>query len=280
MSKQKGFPHDELVLILSVMLCVLISLAPLGKSAYASTVYGYVETHGGDWTVHPTEWKQTYDTFTETAFGTAKSSVIVAGTGFANAFFTSQIGVLQAFAGASFPPLPNPGGYATAMAKGSYTDTILVTGAGKAGDPVSYTGTLVISGTHTNINNANTTATASSYFSLKDGTHTLNSPKYSSLTDPNSETLTFNFDTKVGQTLTFMGHLELTAYVSSTSPDDEAQADYSNSGHFYLTPSLSGLNTIGTSGHDFAAPVPIPGAIWLLTPGLTGLIGLKRKYLR
>ncbi len=44
----------------------------------------------------------------------------------------------------------------------------------------------------------------------------------------------------------------------------------------------SGLFPSSAAGYDFettllATPVPIPGALWLLGPGLVGLIGLRRR---
>jgi hypothetical protein len=36
---------------------------------------------------------------------------------------------------------------------------------------------------------------------------------------------------------------------------------------------------LNLTGARQSAVVPIPGAAWLLGPGLLGLVGLKRKYL-
>ena len=55
-----------------------------------------------------------------------------------------------------------------------------------------------------------------------------------------------------------------------------AEADFSHSAYFYLSPSVAGLNTVGASGHDFMAPVPEPAAAALLVAGLLAL-ALRHK---
>ncbi len=50
-----------------------------------------------------------------------------------------------------------------------------------------------------------------------------------------------------------------------------------------ITPALLGKYMILSNGgygagyQDFMVPTPLPGALWLLTPGLIGLVGLKRR---
>lgn len=59
-----------------------------------------------------------------------------------------------------------------------------------------------------------------------------------------------------------------------------AQADYSNTVHFYLDALTPGANTVALSGYDYATPaavVPVPSAVWLFGSGLLGLVGVARR---
>ena len=83
--------------------------------------------------------------------------------------------------------------------------------------------------------------------------------------------------TEVGHTLGLSGMLYASAYVSANATlARAAEADFSHSAYFYLSPSVAGLNTVGASGHDFMAPVPEPAAAALLVAGLLAL-ALRHK---
>jgi hypothetical protein len=57
-----------------------------------------------------------------------------------------------------------------------------------------------------------------------------------------------------------------------------AQADYSNTVHFYLDALTPGANTVSTSGYDYAmaAAVPEPASLWTLGAGL-GFLAWRRR---
>jgi hypothetical protein len=86
-------------------------------------------------------------------------------------------------------------------------------------------------------------------------------------------------NTAVGHTLSLFGSLNVGAQVAGNSPVGRfAEANFYNSAHYNLAPSVAGLNTVGASGHDFAvSSVPEPQT-WLQL-GL-GLLALRRLRAR
>lgn len=83
----------------------------------------------------------------------------------------------------------------------------------------------------------------------------------------------------VRTTLTIGGFLDAGDYVSSRATvARQAFADYSRSAYFYVPLSGPGMNTVGASGHDYAAPVPEPATVSLLLIGLAGVaISARRR---
>ena len=78
-------------------------------------------------------------------------------------------------------------------------------------------------------------------------------------------------------TRSFTGDIAALVWVGNSSENDTAEVNYANSAHLCLTPSLPGLNTTDLSGHDLAAPVPMPAALWRLAPALLGLAAIRRR---
>jgi hypothetical protein len=75
-----------------------------------------------------------------------------------------------------------------------------------------------------------------------------------------------------------------TTYTTYTLYTGSLLNDITLTGQFVMTGDYSGNNEgtkfdLNLTGARQSAVVPIPGAAWLLGPGLLGLVGLKRKYL-
>ncbi|WP_348754393.1 PEP-CTERM sorting domain-containing protein [uncultured Aquincola sp.] len=206
-----------------------------------------------------------------------------AGPGVANAKFIGSVGVLKAYASTSFPYAYNAAnevvndGYASAQVDGSFVDHILVTGAGLSLlTPVTYSVVFTIAGTTSSQGGY---ATAGARLSDVDrGTYAAPLNWDSRSNAPGSFTVSIN--TFVGDTLRLSGQLTAWAYSTSNSPTlSSGEADFYNSAHFHLTPSIAGLNTTGASGYNYlATAVPEPATAWLLALGVAGLIGHRRRY--
>ena len=66
------------------------------------------------------------------------------------------------------------------------------------------------------------------------------------------------------------------AYVGSGAVTARsAESDFYHSAGYTLTPSVSGLNTVGASGHDFTSAVPEPGSALLAGLGLAAVFGRR-----
>ncbi|MDO9235645.1 MAG: hypothetical protein Q7U28_06370 [Aquabacterium sp.] len=190
----------------------------------------------------------------------------VSNGGISRAGATGQIGVLKAWAEASYPAYTAStpwNGYATGTALASFYDTIAVTGAGLAvGTPVTYTLSVYVNGTQSSptfeiggaysayalsearlTNVAQGTTTIKSWNADKDAVGWYN----------------LSLDTVVGSELGVSAMLYVGAYVSAyATVAHSAFADYGHSAHYYLTPSIASLNTIGSSGHDFTISTAVP----------------------
>lgn len=189
--------------------------------------------------------------------------------------FEGHVGLLRAFASASFPYCCDPAGYrvnhgyAGATVQGSFYDSIAVTGAGLAvGTPVSYTINFSVGG-HLSNPSFEIGGFLSAYgvAEVRLGDLTTREVKIrnwdASRDAPGSYQLTL--DTVVGRTIYVTGMLAVGASVSDYAALGRyVEADFAHSAYYQLVPSVAGLNTVGTSGYDFSqAPVPEPGT-WLL----------------
>lgn len=208
--------------------------------------------------------------------------------GHAQAKLLAHMGVLKAYASASFPYCCDVGGhliiqgYADAEVRGGFYDTVLVGGAGlAAGTPVSYALDIRIDGALSQPSFE--TGGFLSAYGVADirftdlTTHALDSLLWQAdRNQPGRYQLVLN--TAVGHEISISAMLAVGASVSANARTGRfAEADFYHSAGFSLSPSVAGLNTVGASGYDFAAsPVPEPAQAVLLSFGLLALAGLRR----
>ncbi|PZP35065.1 MAG: hypothetical protein DI603_04065 [Roseateles depolymerans] len=207
--------------------------------------------------------------------------------GSAIAHFEGRMGLLRAYAEASFPYCCDTTGhrvvqgYSNATVEGRFFDSIAVSGAGLAlGTPVSYTVNFSIAGTLSNPSFESggfLTAYGMAEVRLRDMSSFAEVNKSWDASRDTTGLFSLTLDTFVGRTLSLSGMLAVGASVSDAARlGREAWADFGHSAGYQLVPSVAGLNTIGASGYDFATPVPEPGTWALLAVGLLGL-GLRRQ---
>jgi len=81
-------------------------------------------------------------------------------------------------------------------------------------------------------------------------------------------------DTYVGHSLLLGGHLAVSAdSYSHNAATASSVGDFYSSAHYFLVPSVAGLNTVGASGFDFiSTPVPEPSSSMVQVTGLLGLL--------
>ncbi|TXI18844.1 MAG: PEP-CTERM sorting domain-containing protein [Roseateles sp.] len=208
--------------------------------------------------------------------------------GSALAHFEGRMGLLRAYAWASFPYCCDAlgqrvvQGYSNATVEGRFYDSIAVSGASLApGTPVSYTVNFSISGSLSDPSFESggfLTAYGLAEVRLRDlGSFAEVNMRWDASRDaPGLFSLTL--DTFVGRTISLSGMLAVGASVSDAARLGRvAWADFGHSAGYQLVPSVAGLNTTGASGYDFSAsPVPEPGAWALLAAGLL-LLGLRRQ---
>lgn len=213
------------------------------------------------------------------------ASVSSGGTTSAN--FLGSIGMLKAYASASYPYCCDAQGhtvqhgYANSTAQGTFFDTLLVSSSTLAfGTPVSYRLDLSINGTLSSPSfemGGFLSADGLAEMRLRDR----DSGEQASISwdakKQASGVYSLTLNTRVGHTLNINGMLYAGAYVSSSAINRSAEADFYHSAYYQLAPSESGLNTTGLSGHDFlAAAVPEPSSMLLLALGLA-LLPLRRR---
>jgi len=209
------------------------------------------------------------------------------GGGSATANFEGSIGLLKAYASASYPYCCDAQGYtvahgyADATVQGQFYDTIVVGGAGlAAGTPVTYTLDFLIDGTLSSPS-FEIGGFLAAYGIAEARLRDKDSGQIASLSWDASKQATglysLSLATQVGHTLTINGMLTVGAGVTSNAGTARsAFADFDQSAYFNLAPSVAGLNTIGASGHNFLAAVPEPSSWMLLSLGLLTVIGLQR----
>ncbi len=209
------------------------------------------------------------------------------GGGSATANFEGSIGLLRAYASASYPYCCDglghtvAYGYADAAVQGQFYDTIIVGGAGLAlGTPVTYTLDFRVDGTLASPSFESGGALAA-YGIAEAKLRDKDSGQIASLSWDASKHATglysLSLATQVGHTLTINGMLAVGADVTSGAISARSTfADFDQSAYFNLAPSVAGLNTTGASGHNFLAAVPEPSSWMLLGLGLLTVIGLQR----
>ncbi len=212
-----------------------------------------------------------------------------AGGGSASARFMGRMGMLKAYASASYPYCCLGGrtvlnGYSNATVGAGFYDTLSVSGAGLAvGTPVSYTVTMRIDGTLSQPDfeiGGYLSGYGQAWVRLTDLTtrEEVWNRWYADQDDPGLYSITLN--TQVGREISIGATLEVGASVSAYATTGRwVESDFYNSAHFNLTPSVQGLNTTGSSGFDFAlepsSQVSEPATTSLLLAGL-GLMGWLR----
>jgi len=209
------------------------------------------------------------------------------GGGSAIANFEGSIGLLKAYASASYPYCCDSQGYtvahgyADATAQGQFYDTIVVGGAGLAtGTPVTYTLDFRIDGT-LGSPSFEIGGFLAAYGIAEARLRDKDSGQIASLSWDASKQATglysLSLATQVGHTLTINGRLTVGAGVTSNAGTARSVfADFDQSAYFNLAPSVAGLNTTGASGHNFLAAVPEPSSWMLLGLGLLTVLGLQR----
>ncbi len=196
----------------------------------------------------------------------------------ATARFLGQVGVLKAYASATYPR--GGDGLATSTASGGFYDEIRVTGGGLAvGTPVSYRLDFSISGSVLGVQPDPTfgafgTASVSLQDYITGKSVFMNWDNRRDATGIYSLTL----NTVVGSSLLINASLQTGARVQGNSINARfAEADFYHSALYSLTPSVAGLNVVGLSGHDFtAAAVPEP-ASWALMGLGVGMVALFKR---
>lgn len=204
---------------------------------------------------------------------TNTSAAITLSTGGnANCYATASIGNVAAYAyGYETYQYDNEGhevanGRVAASASADTTETVQVTHPTlPAGTPVTYTATFTVHGSHSvpdqNPNfNDGFGVLVYAQLTMSDNVNSVSPPVWVSQdhSSPNA-VITQSFDTAVGRVLTVRIMLQASAGDSSASLTARSGfADYSSGSKVTLAASVPGVNLVGDSGYNFAAPPPCP----------------------
>lgn len=208
--------------------------------------------------------------------------------GKASAKVLASIGMLKAYAFASYPYGYDAQGhlvqygYGNGTAQASFFDTLVVSSNTLAiGTPVSYRMDFTINGTLSSPNfelGGYLSASGIAEMRLRDRESGETSILSWNASTQATGVYSLVLNTQVGHTLSINGMLYAGADVGSYAQTGRStEADFYHSAYYQLTPSDSGLNTTGLSGHNFlTTAVPEPASYALLALGL-GLLGFIRR---
>ncbi|MCV2367866.1 PEP-CTERM sorting domain-containing protein [Roseateles oligotrophus] len=215
----------------------------------------------------------------------AEAKVLLGVGGNASAHVSAGMGVLKAYADAGYAYHPTLDGLASSNAQAGFYDTVKVNGAGLApGTPVSYRVDLTIEGTVSHVLGALgspfAAASATALLRVLDTSSNQSEQFEWNAASFASGVYSVTINTQVGHELYMTGNLNLFAQAKPAIDPLGAHfavADFGHTLNYTLAPSVTGLNTVGMSGHEFlAAAVPEP-AQWLsLLAGLVGLAWRRR----
>ncbi len=265
--------------------CALLLAAPVLAAAQSYQLTAYTRANTNDF--QGNAGKSDYQDFDlqdkpQALALNALDAQSAAGGGGASASFLGTIGLLKAYASASYPRCCDAQGstvaygYANGTAQGSFFDTIVVVGGGlAAGAQVTYRLDVRIDGTLSSPafesgGALSAEGIAEARLVDRDSRQEARLRWDAKQQAPGIYSLTL--DTQVGHTLSISGMLFADAYVGSGAViARSAESDFYHSAGYSLSPSVAGLNTVGASGHDFAAAVPEPGSAMLAGLGLAAV---------
>lgn len=270
--------------------CALLVAAPALAAAQSYQLTAYTRANTNDFLANA--GKSDFQTFDwqdkpQALALNALDAQSAAGGGGATASFLGTIGLLKAYASATYPRCCDAQGrtvaygYANGTVQGNFYDTVLVTGGGLAvGTPVSYRLDLRIDGSLSTP--AFESGGALSAEGIAEARLVDRDSRQGAILSWDAKkqatgVYSLTLLTQVGHTLSINGMLFADAYVGSGAVTARsAESDFYHSAGYTLAPSVAGLNTVGASGHDFASAVPEPTSALLAGLGLVAVFGQRR----